>query len=166
GGVWAFLQQQRAATPAVALLVSSGVWHIATGSDRLPLWRFSGFQTHDFHWRFDPFGDGSTAYGLHYDAHSALWQQQVVLQHTDSLVVRSQSRQNLCVPATLAARPSKGHPDIPIRLQTIRNSNPSIPLWQFSLASHTDERFFPSRVPKIPEWNRGECPALRLANYL
>ncbi|GBO40055.1 hypothetical protein AVEN_242528-1 [Araneus ventricosus] len=38
GGIWAFLQQQRDATPAVALLVSSGVWHIATGSDRLPLW--------------------------------------------------------------------------------------------------------------------------------
>ncbi|GBN00186.1 hypothetical protein AVEN_3442-1 [Araneus ventricosus] len=26
-GIWAFLQQQKAATPAVALLVSSGVWH-------------------------------------------------------------------------------------------------------------------------------------------
>ncbi|GBN84765.1 hypothetical protein AVEN_143892-1 [Araneus ventricosus] len=38
GGIWAFLQQHRAATPAVALLVSSGVWHIATGSDCLPLW--------------------------------------------------------------------------------------------------------------------------------
>ncbi|GBM74079.1 hypothetical protein AVEN_178665-1 [Araneus ventricosus] len=36
GGIWAFLQQQRAATPAVAL-VSSGVWH-CNGSDRLPLW--------------------------------------------------------------------------------------------------------------------------------
>ncbi|GBN07471.1 hypothetical protein AVEN_63512-1 [Araneus ventricosus] len=38
GGIWAFLQHQRAATPAVALLVPTGVWHIATGSDRLPLW--------------------------------------------------------------------------------------------------------------------------------
>ncbi|GBL77259.1 hypothetical protein AVEN_41717-1 [Araneus ventricosus] len=37
GGIRASLQQQRAVTPAVALLVSSGVWHIATGSDRLPL---------------------------------------------------------------------------------------------------------------------------------
>ncbi|GBN06712.1 hypothetical protein AVEN_77710-1 [Araneus ventricosus] len=32
------LSEQRAATPAVALLVSSGIWHIATGSDHLPLW--------------------------------------------------------------------------------------------------------------------------------
>ncbi|GBM55117.1 hypothetical protein AVEN_208630-1 [Araneus ventricosus] len=46
GGIWAFLQQQRVATPAVALLVSSGVWHIATGSDCLPLWFFFGIQTH------------------------------------------------------------------------------------------------------------------------
>ncbi|GBM69937.1 hypothetical protein AVEN_13801-1 [Araneus ventricosus] len=30
GGIWAFLQQQRATTPAVVLLVSSGVWPIAT----------------------------------------------------------------------------------------------------------------------------------------
>ncbi|GBM99616.1 hypothetical protein AVEN_16555-1 [Araneus ventricosus] len=65
--------------PAVALLVSSCVWHIATGSDRPPLWRFSGVQTRVFYWRFDPFGNGSTAYGWHYDAHSAVWQQQIVL---------------------------------------------------------------------------------------
>ncbi|GBM06497.1 hypothetical protein AVEN_58332-1 [Araneus ventricosus] len=38
GGIWAFLQQQRAATPFVALFLSSVVWHIATGSGRLPLW--------------------------------------------------------------------------------------------------------------------------------
>ncbi|GBM17990.1 hypothetical protein AVEN_238389-1 [Araneus ventricosus] len=31
------LTGQRAVAPAVSLLVSSGVWHIATGSDRLPL---------------------------------------------------------------------------------------------------------------------------------
>ncbi|GBM45583.1 hypothetical protein AVEN_151963-1 [Araneus ventricosus] len=29
GSIWAFLQKQRSATQAVALLVSSGVWHIA-----------------------------------------------------------------------------------------------------------------------------------------
>ncbi|GBM61851.1 hypothetical protein AVEN_265498-1 [Araneus ventricosus] len=38
GWIWAFLQQERAATPVVALLVFSGVCHLATGSDRLPLW--------------------------------------------------------------------------------------------------------------------------------
>ncbi|GBM70180.1 hypothetical protein AVEN_11764-1 [Araneus ventricosus] len=42
------------------LLVLSGVWHIATGSDRLPLWRFSGVQTPAFYWRFDAFGNGSS----------------------------------------------------------------------------------------------------------
>ncbi|GBM49717.1 hypothetical protein AVEN_206216-1 [Araneus ventricosus] len=28
GGIWAFLQQQRASTPAAELIVSSGVWHL------------------------------------------------------------------------------------------------------------------------------------------
>ncbi|GBN92241.1 hypothetical protein AVEN_103141-1 [Araneus ventricosus] len=99
GGIWAFMQRQRAATPAVELLVSSGVCHIATGSDRLPLWRFSGVQTHVFYCRFDPLGNGSTAYGWHYDAHSALWQQQIVLhqlaayrQPSEHLIVQMVSR--------------------------------------------------------------------------
>ncbi|GBM56242.1 hypothetical protein AVEN_101526-1 [Araneus ventricosus] len=36
GGIWAFLQQ-RALMPAVALLVSSGVWYIAADNDHMPL---------------------------------------------------------------------------------------------------------------------------------
>ncbi|GBN27728.1 hypothetical protein AVEN_62141-1 [Araneus ventricosus] len=59
-----------------------------------------------------------------------------------SLVARSQSRQNLCFPATLAARPSEGNPAIPIRLQTVRNSKHPIHSRQFSSVSQTDERFF------------------------
>ncbi|GBN93973.1 hypothetical protein AVEN_212311-1 [Araneus ventricosus] len=73
--------------PAVALLVSSGVWHIATGSDRLPLWRFSGVQTQVFYRRFDPFGNGSTAYGcttMHTQLSGNSRSSFTSLQHTDS----------------------------------------------------------------------------------
>ncbi|GBM17980.1 hypothetical protein AVEN_238382-1 [Araneus ventricosus] len=59
-----------------------------------------------------------------------------------SLFARSQSRQNLCFAATLAATPPKGHPAIPIGLQTIRNSISSIHLSQFSSVFKTDDWFF------------------------
>ncbi|GBO28801.1 hypothetical protein AVEN_59578-1 [Araneus ventricosus] len=59
-----------------------------------------------------------------------------------SLVAGSQSRQNLCFPVTLAAKSLKRYLAIPILFQTIRNSNTSNPLCQFSSFSHTGERFF------------------------
>ncbi|GBN14895.1 hypothetical protein AVEN_29940-1 [Araneus ventricosus] len=69
-----------------------------------------------------------------------------------SLAARSQSRQNLCSPAILAARPTKGQPAIPIRLQTIRNSKHPIHLHQFPSVSQTDERFF---LPAFKKFQNG-----------
>ncbi|GBM82711.1 hypothetical protein AVEN_107740-1 [Araneus ventricosus] len=69
-----------------------------------------------------------------------------------SLVARSKSRQNFCFPATLAARPSEGHPAIPIRLQTIGNSKQPIHLHQFSSVSQTDERCF---LPVFQKFQNG-----------
>ncbi|GBM27105.1 hypothetical protein AVEN_189875-1 [Araneus ventricosus] len=71
---------------------------------------------------------------------------------TSSLDARYQSRQNYCFPASLAAKSTKSQPAIPIRLQTILNSDPSIPLCSFSSV-------FPSRVRKTSDWKNGECPA-------
>ncbi|GBN66806.1 hypothetical protein AVEN_220846-1 [Araneus ventricosus] len=68
-----------------------------------------------------------------------------------SLIAGSQSRQNYCFHDSLAARSSKDHPPIPIRLQTSRNSNTSIALWQFSLFFHTDEGFF------LPVFQQFQC---------
>ncbi|GBM07251.1 hypothetical protein AVEN_25503-1 [Araneus ventricosus] len=59
-----------------------------------------------------------------------------------SLDARSQSRQNYCFPASLAARSSKDHPTIPISLQIIRNSISSIHSSQFPSVSKTGDWFF------------------------
>ncbi|GBO24013.1 hypothetical protein AVEN_230266-1 [Araneus ventricosus] len=99
--------------------------------------------------------------GTH-DAHSALWQQYCLAPacNIPTVFVGVPPRAKPCSRYSRAARAlKKGDPTF-TRLQTIWNSNPSIPLWQFSLASHTPTKGFSFPCSKNQNEQECECPWL------